>query len=136
MSDAPNGPVLAAIAALDAKIGTLDDKIGALDAKIGALDDKLDAKVGALDAKLSAKIDRRASEIMDRVDGLSGHVAQLREEVFVNFGAADRAVDLNTHTREEVASLTKLVSAMQRQIHLLDGRVAGLEERQGGSKPS
>ena len=67
---------------------------------------------------------------MGRFDRLSDQISQIRDEMAMNFGATDHAMKATDHTRDELRSLADLVSLMQRQIHMLDGRVKRLEDRQ------
>ena len=67
------------------------------------------------------------TDLMARMDRLQDSITAIRDDIGVNMGAADRAVEANDHTRAEVRSLGEVVTAMGRQIQRLQADVRALK---------
>ncbi|HVZ07076.1 hypothetical protein [Rhodopila sp.] len=67
------------------------------------------------------------TELMSRMDRLQDSITMIRDDVTVNDKTADRALDMNEHTRAEVRSLGEVVTAMSYQIQRLQADVRALK---------
>ncbi len=100
-------------------------------------DDNTQAILAAIE-RLSAGQDQTRRElaqtradIMERIDRLQQAVGQVRGEVVVNFGHADRIERIAQSARDEGRILAETVRVMQRQIKLLQ---TDLEQLRGAGQ--
>src|SRR5438105_99065 len=107
-----------------------NDKFGVILNLIANLDRRLDGIEQRLDGIEHAATETRAA-IMDRIDRLQNLLGLLRDDIGVNFGRADRAVDAVLGVRREVEALGREVTAMERQIQGLQSQMRELQERGG-----
>lgn len=92
-------------------------------------DDPIVAALGRLEAGQSSLQAGQTSlrvDLMARMDRLEDGLTAIRNDIAVNFGAADTVRRANDNTREEVRSLADVVSALVRKVRMLETRVRTL----------
>lgn len=65
--------------------------------------------------------------IMERMEGHANELSAIRDSIATNYGASDHSVRLNSNTREEVQSLTKMIFDMRRELARLQTDVRELK---------
>ncbi|HME26241.1 MAG TPA: hypothetical protein VKI44_33760 [Acetobacteraceae bacterium] len=65
-------------------------------------------------------------DLMGRMDRLGDDITRIRDDIGVNMGRAERAIEVADHTREELRSLGSEVAAMWRKVNRLEGDVRDL----------
>ena len=65
-------------------------------------------------------------DLMDRMDRLQDAYTGMRDDIWVNLGAAEQVREANDNTRAELRALSTVVSGMQKQIHNLQNDVRTL----------
>jgi hypothetical protein len=99
--------ILAAIAALDAKLTTHDAKFASFDAKFTSLD----AKLTTFDARLTTfRVD-----VLARFDLVENRLTALQDDIAVSMGRADRAHGTAINVRDELRMMSTEVSALTRK---------------------
>jgi hypothetical protein len=78
------------------------------------------------DAQTSLRVD-----LMARMDRLEDMNTKIRDDIAVNFGATDAVRRAHDNTREELRSLSDVVSVMHRQISRLETDVEQLKGAAG-----
>jgi hypothetical protein len=73
--------------------------------------------------RLEAGQDKLHIELMARMDRLENSLADIRNDIAVNFGTADAVKRANDNTREEMRSLHDIVAALVRKIQTLETKV-------------
>jgi predicted nucleic acid-binding Zn-ribbon protein len=106
------------------------DKFGVILNLIANIDRRLDG-IEHDGVETRAALTETRAAIMDRIDRLQNLLGLLRDDIGVNFGRADRAVDAALGVRREVEALGREVTAMERQIQGLQSQVRELQERGG-----
>jgi uncharacterized coiled-coil DUF342 family protein len=87
------------------------------------MSDERDTPILAALARLEASHAALRVDLMARMDRLEDGLTAIRTDIAVNFGAADAAKRANDNTREEVRSLSEMVSALVRKVRALETRV-------------
>ncbi len=121
--------IIAALARLEAGQAALRGDLSRLEAGQAALRDdlsRLKSGLGALGNELAAT----RSALMDRIDRAQHSVDLLRDDIVVNYGAADRTQRIAKGASDETRALADEVRAMQRQIAKLR---TDMDQRHGGS---
>lgn len=72
-------------------------------------------------------LDRLRGDLMARLDRQQDAITAIRDDIAVNFGRADRAIDYAKSLRTEFDDLTREVAAMERQIQRLQTEVRQLQ---------
>jgi exonuclease VII small subunit len=148
MSD---GPILAALARLEAGQTGLEARLTRLEAGQTALEAgqtaleagqtaleagqtglqaQFDAGLARLEAgqaRLEASHTRLRSELMARMDGMADQITEIHADIVVNFGAVDQARRVNDNTRDELRGLNDVVSRMMTLILRLQTDVSDLK---------
>ena len=65
-------------------------------------------------------------DLMPRMDRLGDDISRIRDDIGVNMGRAERAVEAADHTREELRSLGSEVAAMWRKVNRLESDIRDL----------
>lgn len=65
--------------------------------------------------------------IMARMEGHANELSAIRDSITTNYGASDHSVRLNSNTREEVQSLTKMLLDMRREFARLQTDIRELK---------
>jgi uncharacterized coiled-coil DUF342 family protein len=137
MGDEPDNPILAALARLEAGQATLQQSVAALATRaelaqvrveLTEVRAELTQSVAALATRteltqVRAELTQMRVDLMARMDRLEDGLTAIRNDIAVNFGAADVVKRANDNTREEVRSLGEMVSALVRKVRALETRV-------------
>jgi archaellum component FlaC len=65
-------------------------------------------------------------DLMGRMERLGDDIGRIRDDIGVNMGRADRAIEAADHAREELRSLGSEVAAMWRKVNRLESDVRDL----------
>ena len=65
-------------------------------------------------------------DLMGRMERLGDQIGRIRDDIGVNMGRAERAIEAADHTREELRSLGNEIAAMWRKVNLLESDVRDL----------
>ena len=118
MSDNPLDRILAKLDALEAGQNRLEGGYKQLEAG----QNRLEAGYKQLETgQTQLRID-----LMARMDRLGDDIGRIRDDIGVNMGRADRAIEAAGHTREELRSLGSEVAAMWRKVNRLESDVRDL----------
>lgn len=84
--------------------------------------DRIPAKLDVLEAgQKQLRID-----LMARMERLGDEIGRIRDDIGVNMGRAERAIEAADHTRDELRSLGSEIAAMWRKVNRLEGDVRDL----------
>jgi hypothetical protein len=111
MSDNPLDRILAKLDALEAGQNRLEGGYKQLEAGYKQLET----------GQTQLRID-----LMARMDRLGDDIGRIRDDIGVNMGRADRAIEAASHTREELRSLGSEIAAMWRKVNRLESDVRDL----------
>ncbi|MBV8588583.1 MAG: hypothetical protein JO212_00690 [Acetobacteraceae bacterium] len=121
MSNGDTAMIMGALRRLETQLG---EGLGDLGGRVDRLGERVDRLGGRVD-RLGECLDTTRVEIMARLDRLQDQVGTVRDEGFVSMTTAQRAEDT---VRKEIAHLSKIVAALHRMVHSIDGRLANLEK--------
>ena len=76
--------------------------------------------------QLEAGQNQLRTDLMARMDRLGDDISRIRDDIGVNMGRAERAVEAADHTREELRSLGSEVAAMWRKVNRLESDIRDL----------
>jgi len=105
MSDEPDNPTLAALARLEAGQATLQQSVAALATRAELTQVRTEL------TQVRTELTQVRVDLMARMDRLEDGLTAIRNDIAVNFGAADAVKRANDNTREEVRSLGEMVCA-------------------------
>lgn len=74
-------------------------------------------------ARLEAGQTSLRVDLMARMDRLEDGLTAIRDDIAVNFGTSDAVKRAHDNTREEMRSLSEMVSALVRKVRSLETRV-------------
>jgi uncharacterized coiled-coil DUF342 family protein len=103
MSDEPNTAIIAAGSRLEAGQAALQQAVAALATR--------------------AELTQVRVDLMGRMDRLQNALTDIRNDIGVNFGASDAVKRATDNTRDEVRSLSEMMSALVRKARALETRV-------------
>ena len=121
------------LARLSGDVAKLENGLAKLSGDVAKLENgqaKLGGDVARLDsglAKLINEVLGLRTDMMARMDRLQNGFMALRDDIGVNFGAAESVRRANDNTRDELRALGDVMGAMQRQIQRLQTDVRGLK---------
>jgi len=81
-------------------------------------DDQIAAVLAALERLEQGQASLRA-DLSERLDRQQDALTAIRDDIAVTMNSANRAIEVNDHTREEVRLQTEAIKLMQRQIQRL-----------------
>lgn len=84
--------------------------------------DRILAKLDALEAGQT----QFRVELMGRMNRLGDDIGSICDDIGVNMGRADRAIEAADHPREELRALGREIAAMWRKMNRLEGDVRDL----------
>jgi archaellum component FlaC len=76
--------------------------------------------------RLEANQKQLRVDLMGRMDRLGDDIGRIRDDIGVNMGRAERAIEAADHTREELRSLGSEIAAMWRKVNRLESDVRDL----------
>ncbi len=124
MSDEPDNPILAALARLEAGQATLQQSQATLQRSQETLQQSVAALATRAElTQVRAELTQVRVDLMARMDRLGNALADIRDDIAVNFGAVDAVKRLNDNTREEVSALSSLLTDLVRKVRALETRV-------------
>jgi archaellum component FlaC len=68
-------------------------------------------------------------DLMGRMERLGDDIGRIRDDIGVNMGRADRAIEAADHMRDELRSLGSEIAAMWRKVNRLESDVRDLHSR-------
>lgn len=139
----PDDNILAAIAALETRIdtaiaGTRAALESRIDTAVAGTRAALEARIDGLNASLSGRMDRIDDAatsfrvaVMERFDRMETRFTEIRDDITVTMGRADKAHEAADHTREELRSLSKEVAILTNKQRMLESKVFDLTRPSG-----
>jgi hypothetical protein len=85
-------------------------------------DDPILVAIAQLRSDFLTELGETRAALMERLD-------RVRDDIGVNFGRADAVQRANEHTREDLRSLTEMVTTMVRRVRKQDERIEWLETK-------
>ena len=76
--------------------------------------------------QLEAGQNQLRTDLMARMDRLGDDISRIRDDIGVNMGRPERAIEAADHTRKELRSLGSEVAAMWRKVNSLESDVRDL----------
>ncbi len=119
-------PILAALIRIEAGQIEYRQRFEALERRFDTLEQRFDKLEQRFD-KLEAGQTQLRVAVMDRIDRLENALSEIRDDIGVNMGRADRAHQAADSTRSELRELSQEMTVMWRQIKRLDTRVSDIE---------
>ncbi len=122
--------ILQIVTRTDENVRVMNDRVFMLAEDQRALRDDQRALRNEVRNELTAMAERMITmrtEVMARMDRLQDDITSIKDDIGVHYRTADRALEMNEHTRAEVRSLSEVVTAMGRQIQRLQADVRTLK---------
>ncbi|HYZ24768.1 MAG TPA: hypothetical protein VE690_21685 [Rhodopila sp.] len=120
------GLILAAVERLQHNQELLQQRMGVVQQHLGVLQQSQERLQNSQE-RLQQSQDRLRADIMTQLERVQDQVTAIHDDIGVNFGATNHARRVHDATRDDVRSLSEVVSSMHRQIHRLQTDVRTLK---------